>query len=186
MNLVQARSFYANLGIDTIPLQPDDKRPTLKGWQKKQPRRMWKKASQNANIGLRGGGSINAAFLDCDDKNKAGTFDNVTNFLRGLGVTDYPLIQTASGVGRHIYLTVSDAPYGAFCNLANAVGAGEFRFGSGAYIVAPPSVVNGCSYSLISGDFNHIPNVSYTDLLPILGKVEEKKPSLVLQRKVES
>ena len=190
MNTLQARDFYTELGIDAIPLRPDDnkghengKHPLYDSWQKREPRRMWNIAPQNSNVGLRGGGEIGAAFLDCDDKNKAGTFDNVTDFLRGLGVTEYPLIQTVSQVGRHIYLTVTDAPQGNYCNLFDKVGKGEFRFGPGAFVVAAPSVVDGRFYSVLSGDFDHIPNVSFADLRPILGEtVNDWQPSPTVPR----
>lgn len=183
MDTLQARDYYTELGIDTIPLRPDKKLPLSKAWQTKQPRRMWNTAPNNANVGLRGGGDIGAAFLDCDDKNKAGTFDNVTAFLRGLGVTEYPLIQTASQVGRHIYLTVTDAPQGNYCNLSESTGKGEFRYGAGAFIVAAPSVVDGRFYSLLSGDFSHIPQVAFDDLRPILGEtVNDWQPSPTVPR----
>jgi hypothetical protein len=183
MNTLQARDFYSELGIDAIPLRPDDKLPLYDAWQKKEPRRMWTIAPQNANIGLRGGGEIGAAFLDCDEDKKPGTFDNVTNFLRGLGVTEYPLIQSASQVGRHIYLTVTDAPQGNYCKLAKTTGKGEFRFGPGAFIVAAPSVVEGRFYSVLSGEFDHIPNVSFADLRPILGEtVNDWQPSPTVPR----
>ncbi len=71
MNIIQARDFYTELGIDAIPLRPDEKRPLFKAWQTKEPRRLWTMAPKDANLGLRGGGEIGAAFLDCDDKNKA-------------------------------------------------------------------------------------------------------------------
>jgi len=182
-NTLQARDFYTELGIDAIPLRPDEKRPLFNAWQTKEPRRLWTMAPQNANVGLRGGGDIGAAFLDCDDKNKAGTFDNVTAFLHGLGVTEYPLIQTASQVGRHIYLTVTDPPEGNACNLAKTTGAGEFRYGAGAFIVAAPSVVEGRYYEVLSGDFSHIPQVGFDDLRPILGEtVNEWQPSPTVPR----
>lgn len=180
MNTLQARDFYTELGIDAIPLRPDEKRPLFNAWQTKQPRRMWKTAPQNANVGLRGGGEIGAAFLDCDE---AGTFDKVTNHLRGLGVTEYPLIKTVSQVGRHIYLTVTEAPQGNACNLATETGKGEFRFGPGAFIVAAPSIVDGRYYEVLSGDFDHIPNVSFADLRPILGDtVKDWQPSPTVPR----
>ena len=183
MNTTQARDFYTELGIDAIPLRPDEKRPLFNDWQKKQPRRLWAMAPQNANVGLRGGGEIGAAFLDCDDKTKAGTFDNVTDFLRGLGVAEYPLIQTVSGVGRHIYLSVTDPPNNNAFNLAKTTGAGEFRFGPGAFVVAAPSVVDGRFYEVLSGDFDHIPRLSFADLRPILGDaVKDWQPSPTVPR----
>lgn len=183
MNTIQARDFYTEIGIDAIPLRPDEKRPLFNAWQTKEPRRLWATAPQDANVGLRGGGEIGAAFLDCDDKNKAGTFANVTDFLRGLGVTEYPLIQTVSGVGRHIYLTVTDAPQGNACDLAKETGKGEFRYGAGAFVVAAPSVVDGRYYSVLSGDFEHIPRVSFADLRPILSDtVKDWTPSPTVPR----
>ena len=183
MNTIQARDFYTELGFDAIPLCPDEKRPLFNAWQTKQPRRLWAMAPQNANVGLRGGGEIGGAFLDCDDKNKAGTFDNVTNFLHGLGVAEYPLIQTVSQVGRHIYLTVTDPPNNNAVKLAKATGEGEFRYGAGAFIVAAPSVVDGRYYEVLSGDFDHIPRVSFADLRPILGDtVKDWQPSPTVPR----
>lgn len=189
MSILQARDFYTELGIDTIPLRPDDnigdgngKKPLHSAWQKKEPHQMWNTAPLNANLGLRGGGEIGAAFLDCDDKSKVGTFVNVSDFLRGLGITEYPLVETASVVGRHIYLTVTDAQQGNACDLATSVGKGEFRFGSGAFIVAAPSIVDGRSYSVLSGDFNHIPKVSFNDLRPILGNIKDWAPSATIPR----
>ncbi len=190
LNILQARDFYTSLGIDTIPLRPDDnkgdgngKKPLYTAWHKQAPRQMWNTAPQNANIGLRGGGEIKAAFLDCDDKNEAGTFAKVTNFMNNLGISDYPVIQTASGIGRHIYLTVTDAPQGNVCNLANEVGRGELRFGPGAFIVAAPSVVDGFSYSMLSGSFDHIPSVSFAALRPILSEtVKDRIPSPKIPR----
>jgi hypothetical protein len=188
-SILQARDFYTELGMDTIPLRPDDntgndngKKPIFTGWHKKEPRRMWNAAPQNANIGLRGGGEIGAAFLDCDEDRKPGTFDKVTAHLRGLGVTEYPIIKTASGVGRQIYVTVTDAPTGNACNLASETGAGEFRFGPGAYVCAPPSVVEGVTYEVLAGDFFHIPRVSFTDLRPILGEIQNKPQTPTIPR----
>ncbi|NOH04682.1 MAG: hypothetical protein HND47_23280 [Chloroflexi bacterium] len=180
-SILQARDFYAELGFDTIPLRPDDntgnengKKPIFTGWHKKEPRRMWNVAPQNANIGLRGGGEIDAAFLDCDEDKKPGTFGNVTAHLHSLGVTEYPVIKTASGVGRQIYITLTDAPNGNACDLASKTGAGEFRFGAGAYVCAPPSVVEGVNYEILKGDLFHLPRVSFMDLRPILGELKDK------------
>jgi len=190
MNTLQARVLYTDMGLDAIPLRPDDnkgdetgKHALCNAWPTRDPRRMWMTAPKDANIGLRGGGDLHAAFLDCDDKNKPGTFENVTRFLHYLGVTEYPLIRTASQVGRHIYLTCTDVPTGNACDLDKEAGAGEFRFGPGALVVAAPSVVDGRYYEMLSGDFSHIPNVSYADLRPILGEVKDNwRPSPTVPR----
>jgi hypothetical protein len=60
-----------------------------------------------------------------------------------------PIVKTASGLGRHIYLRLEDPPAGATRLIHPNKGFGEFRFGCGAYVVAPPSIVGGCEYKLI-------------------------------------
>lgn len=169
-NIQQAISFYAGLGMDAIPLRPGEKLPLHKGWHKKDPRRLWQSVPNDTNIGLRGGGDIGAAFLDCDDKNKVGTFGNVKRYLSGLGINEPPIVQTASIIGRHFYFSVTGAPEGHSCNLIESIGAGEFRYGPGAFVVAAPSTVEGQCYKVISGSFYRIPSILYSDLRPILGK----------------
>jgi len=52
----------------------------------------------------------------------------------GLPFGSYPRVQTASGIGRHIYVTFSGALPGNYCKLTQEVGIGEFRYGPSAYI----------------------------------------------------
>src|SRR5512140_3737927 len=101
-----ARAQYEQLGFDTLPLQAGSKKPYARAWQSRLPYRLWQNAPQGANIGIRGGGLANVAFIDCDEPR---TFDAVTNYLTGLGYhgDSYPIVQTASGKGRHIYITLS-------------------------------------------------------------------------------
>jgi hypothetical protein len=170
-NLSSARQYYVELGFETLPLLPGTKQAILKAWQSRSPLDMWRNAPENANLGIRCGGSTNLAVIDCDEKEKPGTFENIVRFMSGLGYVSgsYPVVQTASEIGRHIYVNLTSTPKGNYTSLTPEIGAGEFRFGSGAYVVAPPSIVNESGiYSLIYGDFSHLPSIKYSDISIVL------------------
>jgi predicted transcriptional regulator len=164
-----AAGEFSLLGFDTLPLLPGSKKPACRAWQTLGSELLWQSAPANSNLGLRAGGANRAAFLDCDTKNQPETFERAQGWLATLGYLpgDYPVIQTLSG-GKHIYLAFTGALPGAYRNLSPDFGAGEFRFGIGAYVVAPPSEVGGVTYSLLDGDYRQLPRVSLTDVLPLL------------------
>ena len=168
----EAIEQYFALGFDTLPLRPGTKQALSRGWQRLPPEKMWNEAPDSANLGIRAGGRSHLAVIDCDEKNKPGTFQNFQNWLAGLGYQpgDYPLIQTASGDGRHIYVTFSGGLTGNFQIVSEAFGAGEFRYGPGAYVVAPPSFVGDIAYSLLAGDFRQLPTLTRADVMQFLIK----------------
>jgi len=176
-----ARKQYEDLGFDTLPVISGGKKPYASAWHKRLPYRLWQNAPQGANIGIRGGGLADVAFIDCDSFK---AFESVTNYIAGLGYRSdsYPVIQTPSGEGRHIYITLAGALSGDARNLSQEIGDGEFRYGEGAMVVAPPSVISdGNGYQLISGDFSIRPILEIKDILPILGNREvttKTKPNL--------
>lgn len=176
MNTNELHAQYLDLGYSPIPLKPSSKLPLVNGWQVKPTVRQWYKAPNNANIGLRAGNE--RAFIDCDDKNHPGTFEAVTRWLDGLGYHpgDYPVIQTASGVGRHIYVNWAGAMLGSSRSLSRDLGAGEFRFDYGAYVAAPPSTTEGGAYTLIDGDLLHLPVLDLRDISQIVS-VNETAPA---------
>jgi hypothetical protein len=171
MDLHLARQEYEELGIDTIPLRPGTKDAMRRHWQTRDPWTLWRGVPSDANIGLRGGGDAAIAFLDCDEKKRSGTFENAVAWMSGLGYQpgDYPLIQTASQVGRQIYVAFSGDLPGNSRNLASDFGAGEFRYGPGAYVTAPPSRVGDNVYTLLAGSYHQLPRVTLVDVIPILG-----------------
>jgi hypothetical protein len=153
----------ADLGYDAIPLLPGTKNPVAVGWQRVIPGDQWATAPDAANIGIRGGGSVRAVFLDCDDLDTAQT---AQRWAAGLGYMpdgDYPLIQTARGL-RHLYMTSADPIAGDWRRLRQTFGKGELRYGSGAYVVGPGSIVNGREYALIAGDLRQLPRMERADL----------------------
>lgn len=125
----------------------------------------------NSNLGIRAGGPSQIAFLDCDEKNHPGTYETAQAWLAGLGWLpgDYPVIQTASIIGRHIALRFTETLPGHSRIIKPDFGAGEFRFGPGSMVVAPPSqITDGGQYILIAGDYRQLPGLQTRDILPIL------------------
>jgi len=165
---VAARQFYAGNGIaNTIPLWPNTKRPIAGTWQSTSPDRQWRTAPLDANIGITHDGRL--INLECDNRVVPATFDHVMAGLRGLGIAEPPIVRSASGVGRHVYLRCADAPGDvAYRKLSSEVGAGELRVGAGAMSVLPESVVGDNTYALICGDWRCIPVVEWRDLLWLL------------------
>lgn len=174
--------MYSLLGMDTFPLIPGTKKPAVKSWQTRSPNRLWHHAPTDSNIAVRCGGEAALAVIDCDEKNRVGTFANVTRYLAGLGhlPDEYPIVQSASGIGRHIYVEFVGALDGHFRELSPDFGAGEFRFGPGAYVTAVPSVVDGRLVKMVSGDFRQLIRLDQQDALPLLkNKQVSEKPDLL-------
>lgn len=164
---------YLDLGYSPIPLKPSSKLPLVNGWQVKPTVRQWYHAPEDVNIGLRAGEG--RGFLDCDDKNQPGTFQNVTNWLEGLGYHpgSYPVVQTASGVGRHVYVNWTGRMLGSKRNFVSQIGAGDFRYDAGAFVAAPPSIVDTGAYTLIDGDLLHLPVLDLRDIQAIINTAED-------------
>ncbi len=160
----RAHEEYTGLGYDAISLRPLSKLPLARAWQTRPTFRQWHNAPANSNIGLRAGNG--KAFIDCDDKNRPGAFKNVLHWLAGLGYEAglLPIVQTASGVGRHVYVNFTGALLGSRRNLTGSMGAGDFRYGPASFVAAPPSVVEGNEYRLLQGDLSNPPSVDLHDI----------------------
>ena len=169
MNTHQAAAYYRSLGFDPLPLPSGTKRIAIRDWQRRDPADLWAEVPGDANIAIRCGGACHLAVIDCDDRTIAGTSQRVTSFLGSLGIDtgSYPVIRSASG-GQHMYLRLSDQAEGSLRKLSLEMGAGELRYGPGAYVVAPPSQVDGNPYRVLAGDFSSIPCVDWRDLSPLL------------------
>ncbi len=172
-----ARALYLENDYDPIPLKPQSKLPASKNWQSKPTITQWHNASPHANIGLRAGNG--KAFIDCDDKNQSGTTETITRWLDGLGyhIGDYPLVRTPSG-GAHIYVTFTSNMMDSKKNLLPSIGAGEFRYGPGAYVGAFPSVIADGSYQIMSGNIARLPVLDLTDLQQLVNVNEVQAPQI--------
>jgi hypothetical protein len=167
-----AHIMYDELGFDTLPLIPGTKQPYPRAWQSRSSYSLWRNAPKNANIGVRAGGMAKVAIIDCDEP---ASFEGISNYLARLGyqLGSYPVVQTQSGTGRHVYLSFTGGLSGDWRKLSVQIGKGEFRFGAGSQVAAPPSVIrNGGKYVLICGDFHDLPSLSLQDVLPILSNQE--------------
>ena len=173
-DVLAAVEQYTEMGFDTLPLRPGTKKALSKRWQRLTPDDLWENAPDGANLGLRAGGRAELAFIDCDDKERPGTLVNVQNWLGGLGypVGSYPLVRTASGLGGHIYIHWDGGLPDHARDISERFGSGEFRYGPGAYVVAPPSMVDLCRYELIQGNLLHRPFLTVKDILPLLKNQE--------------
>lgn len=164
----KARVEYTELGFDTLPLIPETKIAYPRAWEKRSVASLWRHAPEKMNIGIRGGGPAKVAVIDCDEPQ---TFAATTNWLTSLGFRgdSYPIVQSASGNGRHVYLTLAGELSGDWRGLSKDMGKGEFRYGAGSYVAAPPSVLkNGGGYFLLSGDFSIRPALEVKDVLQIV------------------
>lgn len=155
---------FEDLGFDAIPLRPGSKRPLRDGWQNVAPSVQWQDAPGDCNIGLRAGGVLPFAVIDCD---AADTAQVVARILAGMGYYHdaYPLIRTASGEGRHVYVRMAQPVKDghSFHVLKRDVGRGEFRYGPGSQVVGVGSIVDGREYALEAGDLRQLPALDLAD-----------------------
>jgi hypothetical protein len=166
-NISECRNQYEELGFQPIPLSPNSKLPIPgHSWKGKD---IWNYAEESSNIGLVCGGNAKLAVIDCDNKSNPDTFTRINGYLESLGVSNYPLIKTASQISRHIYLRLHNTPKGDYNLIKPEIGSGEIRFGESCYVVAPPSVINNSFYyQLLSGCMAERPLISWKDLLPLV------------------
>ncbi|MBN2829290.1 MAG: bifunctional DNA primase/polymerase [Candidatus Cloacimonetes bacterium] len=169
--VLSARKYFADNGIDTLPISVGSKICHVKNWQYVSSDEAWLHAPSDSNIGIRCGGKKHFAVIDCDEKNQVGTFDNIINYLIGLGFDErmFPITQTASVIGRQIYCSLTEFIPGSYYSLSSQFGCGEFRFGNGAYVVAPPSkVYNASDYKWLQGDISYLPEIGFSTISDIL------------------
>ena len=161
-----AVGYYLDCGLEPIPLKPLSKEPFLSNWNKKPLYDLWENIDCKVNVGLRCGGDNNFAVIDCDNKKSPDTFKNVISYLedRKIPYLESPIVETSSKVGRHIYIKTTERIYGNSFKKINPIhGCGELRFGTGAFVVAPPSHCEN-PYVFINGDVSNIPTIHLEDL----------------------
>lgn len=167
MNLREVAADYAGLGYAPIPLKPGTSKPACKGYPTLPIPLQWADVGDGANIGLLAGDGI--AFLDLDEKNRAGSVAAGLRYFGSLGYYpgDFPHVKTPTG-GAHLYLMFAGGIPRNVRILARDFAAGEFRFGPSAFVAAPPSVRDGRQYELVGGDLRQLPRLDLDDVLPIL------------------
>jgi hypothetical protein len=165
------RVNFLEAGYDVIPLRPASKLPLRKAWERRPTVTQWYNAPTDSNLGLRAGNG--KAFLDCDDGHEGGqgTFENVTRWLTSLGYDreTLPVVQTASGIGRHVYVTFAGALLGSRRNFVTSFGVGDFRYGMAAQVATYPSIIaGGGEYKLLQGDITRLPVLDLHDIASLV------------------
>lgn len=176
-NLNQWKDQYSELGFCIFPLKPGSKKP-LGGysWKNESPEALWQIAPMDSNVAIKCGGKANLLVIDCDNKDNPQTFNNISFYLSGLGIEEYPVIQTASQIGRHIYLRCNHVQAGNYRNIKTDFGSGEIRFGLGSYVVAPPSIVEKSGiYQIIEGDLSCRPDIGFQDIQPLINSYQARE-----------
>ncbi len=176
-DLSQWKEQYSELEFCFFPLKPNSKEPLDKhSWKRESLEDLWKIAPADANIAIKCGGKANLLVIDCDNKDNPQTFNNLSFYLSGLGIGTYPVIRTASQIGKHIYLKCNNAQSGSYRNIKQDFGSGEVRFGQGCYVVAPPSIVQESGiYQIIEGDLSCRPEIDFQDIQPLISTVQVKE-----------
>lgn len=179
------RVNFLEAGYDVIPLRPASKLPLRKAWERRPTVTQWYNAPTDSNLGLRAGNL--KAFIDCDDKKTPGTFENVTRWLDGLGhkPETLPIVQTASGIGRHVYVTFTGNLFGSRRNFVTTMGAGDFRYGAASYVATFPDIIaGGGEYKLLQGDITRLPVLDLHDIAALVDinktvteSKQDKRPS---------
>lgn len=174
-SILAAVEDYSLLGFDTVPVQFNTKKPFLDRWQTLPPEDLWGYVSQNdyfeyVNLAIRCGGLNNTAVFDADNRQNSETSMQLERIFAGWGFYpgDIPTVQTASLFGRHYYFSLDGELPGSYRKLKRTIGFGEFRYGPGACVTAPPSIVNENEILLIGGDFRQLPKIRVNQILPLL------------------
>lgn len=166
------RDRWISAGIPVIPLRKFEKIPVCTAWQTRSPADQWQDVGRNAfrgNIGILPGQGV--AVIDADALRTA-TY--VEKRLSAMGLTP-PTVKTVKKHCRHYYIRVQGAPAGNYALLNSSVGPGEFRWGPGACVTAPCSMVNGQRYQFTRGYPEQIPHltpVHWRDLEWLLSDLE--------------
>ena len=139
----------AELGYRIFPCAPDGKRPLIKAWPDNATSdidkiRDWWAKTPAANVGLPTG-SVNSIFvLDVDVKNDAGGLESLRELEQQFGpIPPTGTVTTPTG-GLHFYFQYDGAQ--VVRNKAGFRPGLDIR-GEGGYVVAPPSVIDGKSYT---------------------------------------
>lgn len=154
--LSQWRDRWTAAGIPTIPLHPYSKEPVCKAWQVRSSADQWDQVGGprfRGNIGVVTGGPVGEKTVAVADGDTPETVEAIRAGFSAMGIDPdgLPAVSTTKPGNRHFYITIAGAPEGNYVNLSRSVGKGELRFGPGAYVAAPCSLVDGIRYRFVSG-----------------------------------
>src|SRR5438552_5467846 len=132
---------YCKRAWSVIPLEPQGKRPSVKGerYQSERPTsadaRQWWRKEPNANVGIVTGRINKLVVLDVDPA-KGGN-QTLTDLEQEHGALPKTVSVRTGGGGQHFYFQHAGVP---IPNCAGKLGPGLDVRGEGGYVVAPPSI----------------------------------------------
>lgn len=145
MAKIDSALHLAAAGYRVFPLEPDGKRPLLKGWPDlattdEATLRAWWAAHPNANIGIATGKGL--LVLDCDCKGHRHGLDSLA-MLDLMGLPEGVRVRTPTG-GVHVYLSTG-------ADIGNSVDGLDDLPGidvraNGGFVVGPGSTIGGQAY----------------------------------------
>lgn len=149
--LLEAALQYAKWGLPVLPLRPEGKEAILNDWPNQATTdankiREWWAKTPNANLALLTGTRSGLVVIDSDEKNGKSGYKSICD--AGLKMPDTRIVKTPSG-GLHYYYQY---PNGQSIGSPTGVLDGVDIRGNGGYVVAPPSVIDGKSYTVASQD----------------------------------
>ena len=139
-SLIMANFVSKTFGWKVFPVNPKNKQPLIKGWQKRASNQKEELTSLFSKypysmIGLPTGPINGVSVIDFDLKNN---INGLSNFLqKGFTVSFTSCVETPSG-GFHLYFKTGNVELPN--NASTVLGQGvDFR-GTGGYVVCPPSI----------------------------------------------
>ncbi len=164
-----------SLGLEVIPLIPNTKKPSKKGFMKRDIKDLWDEVCYPFNIGLRMGKVVD--FENDDDE-----FGNVIDKLfEDLGVTDYPVYKSKRGKHRLIILDNKPKSLGTSHLVNPNDPKSEAHLGElivSTQSVLPESTVNDFTYQWLNDSekfLSNIPHVNWYDIRNFIKKSSRRK-----------
>lgn len=144
MNNLEYAAQLAAAGWRVHPLRPGSKLPMLPGWQNAATNdaatvAAWWAETPAAGIGIATGAPV--IVLDVDTNGKPGA-KSLAALIAAHGPLPQTLTARTASSGLHYYFASSEP----IRNSADKVGKALDVRGAGGYVVAPPTVVDGCAY----------------------------------------
>lgn len=173
MSLSEWINRYNKAGIPTIPLREQTKYPSVSDWQALTSAQLWdSNQAQRPNIGVRTGADL--AVIDADDNHAVSL---MREYFNGLGINP---AQVNTRRGAHFYIPVQDIPKQYNYQKLKDI-PGELRAGTGAYVVAPMSVVQDYPYRFLVGSPETIRStrtVQWQDLAVLVPTITQKSDQI--------
>ena len=192
MSILAYVEDLAALGYDPIPIAPGTKDPVSKltGWQRRPPAELWRheNVTANCNIALRHGGDLQLASVEAEHTATPEQVASLRRYMAGLGLwpDGCPVVDSWQGFPRWFFHLLDSPMTGNSREMAADVGAGELRYGPGAFALIPPSRIDDRPYALVAGDWRQLPPVYWADVAPLLADPRRRDDAPAIDAKLSA